>query len=63
MTERITNIPDLNKLVSLKQDFDYIIEHTSIETENAYFVALMSLQEMGYNLRDIMIFQELQEML
>jgi len=50
--------------VQMKEDFQYVVgNEIDITDPNAYFFVLLALQNMGYNLKDILAFQELQEFL
>jgi len=50
--------------VQMKEDFQYVVgNEIDIMDENSYFFVLLALQQMGYNLKDILAFQELQEFL
>lgn len=62
-TEQSVTIPNLKRLVALKQDFNRLASEVSIEQENGYFTVLLGLQKLGYSLSEIMTFQEVQELL
>ena len=48
----------------MKEDYEYIVSNETDNSDpNSYFFVLLSLQNMGYNLKDILAFQELQEFL
>ena len=48
----------------MKEDYEYIVSNETDNSDpNSYFFVLLSLQNMGYNLQDILAFQELQEFL
>jgi len=50
--------------VQMKEDYEYIVSNETDNSDpNSYFFVLLSLQNMGYNLQDILAFQELQEFL
>ena len=50
--------------VQMKEDYEYTVnQETDYTDPNSYFFVLLSLQNMGYNLQDIIAFQELQEFL
>ena len=64
MQEREVNIDNLSRLVALKKDFDYVSsEVVPVTDENAYFMVLLNLQNMGYSLSELMQFQEIQDLL
>jgi len=62
-TEQSVTIPNLKRLVALKQDFDTLIEEIPLTKDNAYFMVLLFLNAKGYTLSEIDQFQEVQELL
>jgi hypothetical protein len=63
-SEQSVNIPNLQRLVALKQDFNRLVDEVaSKQQENSYFTVLLGLQKLGYTLREIDQFQEVQELL
>lgn len=62
-TEQSVTIPNLQRLVALKQDFNRLASEVSKEQENGYFFIILGLQKLGYTLDEIDQFQEVQELL